>query len=52
MTNCNANFICSIISYNMHNTHSQLLNNFFESAANVLSTRGEIHIALCDGQGG
>lgn len=30
----------------------QLLNDFLQSAATVLSPRGEIHIALCDGQGG
>ncbi len=30
----------------------QLLNEFLCSAATVLSPRGEIHIALCDGQGG
>ena len=51
MTN-NSDFVCSIIFHNMHIIHSQLLNNFFESAANVLSSRGEIHVALCDGQGG
>ena len=31
---------------------SQLLNDFFKSAATALSARGEIHVALCDGQGG
>jgi len=30
----------------------QLLNDFFKSAATALSARGEIHVALCDGQGG
>ena len=30
----------------------QLVNEFLRSAATVLSPRGEIHIALCDGQGG
>lgn len=30
----------------------QLLSEFLRSAATVLSPRGEIHIALCDGQGG
>ena len=30
----------------------QLLNDFLRSAATVLSPHGEIHIALCDGQGG
>jgi len=30
----------------------QLVNDFLESAVTVLSPRGEIHVALCDGQGG
>mmetsp|Transcript_24432 Transcript_24432/g.58957 ORF Transcript_24432/g.58957 Transcript_24432/m.58957 type:complete len:241 (+) Transcript_24432:56-778(+) len=30
----------------------QLLNDFLQSAVTVLSPRGEIHVALCDGQGG
>ena len=29
-----------------------LLGDFLASAATVLSPRGEIHVALCDGQGG
>ena len=29
-----------------------LLNDFLASAVNMLSDRGEIHVALCDGQGG
>ena len=33
-------------------TQSQLLSDFLRSAATVLSSRGEIHVALCDGQGG
>jgi hypothetical protein len=30
----------------------ELLSAFLESASEMLSPRGEIHIALCDGQGG
>ncbi|KAL3769452.1 hypothetical protein ACHAWU_008861 [Discostella pseudostelligera] len=30
----------------------QLLNDFLQSASTVLSPGGEIHVALCDGQGG
>jgi len=30
----------------------QLINEFFKSAATMLSTKGEVHVALCDGQGG
>ena len=30
----------------------ELLHNFLKSASKVLSSNGEIHIALCEGQGG
>lgn len=34
------------------NSCSQLLSDFLQSASTVLSAHGEIHVALCDGQGG
>ncbi|KAL7527577.1 hypothetical protein ACHAXR_002021, partial [Thalassiosira sp. AJA248-18] len=43
---------CLIFNVARDNMYSQLLNDFLESAVTVLSPRGEIHVALCDGQGG
>ena len=35
-----------------HRYNRQLIGAFFHSARKVLSSNGEIHMALCEGQGG
>ena len=35
-----------------HKYNRQLIDDFLKSASQVLATNGEIHIALCEGQGG
>mmetsp|Transcript_13835 Transcript_13835/g.16808 ORF Transcript_13835/g.16808 Transcript_13835/m.16808 type:complete len:420 (-) Transcript_13835:226-1485(-) len=35
-----------------HRYNRQLIDSFFKSASQMLSPRGEIHVALCEGQGG
>lgn len=41
-----------IVPPDQHNIQRELLDKFLQSATSVLSTNGEIHVALCGGQGG
>ena len=40
------------LTLNAQLIYRELLSEFLRSASNILSKRGEIHVALCEGQGG